>query len=835
MEVATRTAAYVEVFEAARQAGIPLSRVLLPDLSGARYKLGTSASDYVLPYVLDDKLSKVFRAAALDLAALYARRNADVLGAATADAFSVDDRGLSTSLKPAAYLPPGQLQHPLMRTAMIRAPRTLPGLDSGVLASWWGNEGQGRELLRVWARLLGRACHEMAASESEQTPYYLQFVMLELFGEATSVLREYDIPEASRRELCAAVLLGLHYSHHLVRAQALAAARIEADHLPIVKTLWGSMISPRVSFRSASPLLAMCRFVPVAADPLGAEARKLADVLAGEGPEVARAEIERLLKKDKTAAAAALQQLATSRMLEMLVDCLAVGLPRNSALGKQIRKWMRRPRGIIADLDDRKARKEHQAAFTDAAKQSTQRGDLEMRLQAFAEVCRRHSPGKPDLDLFADKKEAHRLAVESIIADLFDQVVSRATSQALRRFQRRTGAETSRDIREEYREGRVYRFALDDRPLLRKQRTHEAGHFFIDVKDFTQRTNLLKGDVMAEFIRTEFYEPILKITKDEGGGTGVLTSDSSVYLNNLLGDAVSVSGEIRALMRIAKSIRGHLTRYRRVVDARLRESVHEMSPAEQEEARNRSELVAGSFISFGPEATVLTFGGSGSGIRVSISEKINESARGTARSGKVWARVLAMLEYQRQVEGSNKLVLPFRTYVNNFLELPLSPADEAGLRAGLLAGDHARALEAFAVAARRHVADVTGGGDASIRDYLGSGMSLWNAGDALSGEALAAYCDEQPSRIRKAQAMVPVVELEPQILERFAFFEPSLMLMALIDQKGKVEDLFRFAGRVLFKGFEVARPTGIWELLDPEAPVTQMLTLSEAVKKALAE
>lgn len=164
----------------------------------------------------------------------------------------------STTLKPPAYSPPGQLQNPVMRAAMERAPRILPGLDCGILSSWWGSDGTGRE----------------------------------------------------------------HLSHHVVRHQTLAATKIETDLFPVMRTLWQAVSSPRVSFRSASPLLGLCRFHPVTADPLGQEVRNLRETLASDGPEALRKQLDHLLTKDKAVRRPALLQLSYARILDTLVDTL---------------------------------------------------------------------------------------------------------------------------------------------------------------------------------------------------------------------------------------------------------------------------------------------------------------------------------------------------------------------------------------------------------------------------------------------------------------------------------------------------------------------------------
>lgn len=94
--------------------------------------------------------------------------------------------------------------------------------------------------------------------------------------------------------------------------------------------------------------------------------------------------------------------------------------------------------------------------------------------------------------------------------------------------------------------GRLYRFGLSVAPFLRGyQRAPEVGHYFIDVKDYTRRTAMLKEDVMADFIRREFYAPILAIAREYHHGLPQLGDRGGVHLNNLLGAALALQDAYR--------------------------------------------------------------------------------------------------------------------------------------------------------------------------------------------------------------------------------------------------------------------------------------------------
>src|SRR5205085_3341485 len=85
-------------------------------------------------------------------------------------------------------------------------------------------------------------------------------------------------------------------------------------------------------------------------------------------------------------------------------------------------------------------------------------------------------------------------------------------------------------------------------------------------------------------------------------------------------------------------------------------------------------LEAGIFISYGAAPEVATFEDHIFGqIKVSIAEKINESARGTARNGGVRARVDAILESERKRLGRPALACPRHVLVSQQLSMPGPP------------------------------------------------------------------------------------------------------------------------------------------------------------------
>src|SRR5262249_47258469 len=430
-----------------------------------------------------------------------------------------------------------------------------------------------------------------------------------------------------------------------------------------------------------------------------------------------------------------------------------------------------------------------------------------------------------------------------------------------------TGAETEGGVPVEHEGGKLYLFSIEEKPILMgRSRTPQMGHLFCDMKDFTKRTAFLKETVVADFLSREFYGPILTAAARHAQGAAHLADKGGIYLNNLLGDAVSFSGDIVGLLELSDEIRHALGSYARRLDSEgSREAVAKtiagieekyraqfqmlegaiksaqdarrrgtLDPASGEEPGYRlraleqerqrlqdqregelalasgEKLEAGIFVSYGAAPEVATFEAHISAqIKVSIAEKINESARGTARNAGVRARVEAILAAERARLGAPSLVCPLAVAVSQPLSMPI-PADvELALRRSLGEGDLESAETILHGSVRDFVARL-----ASQESYEDRG-DIYNGGAAVSGEALKAYVEARGSDLTFIRRDVGVEALHPALRGTFVFPMQTLRLVLAVSPQG-LHELFVFIGRALFKGFEKHGGLGIYEIVARE-------------------
>ncbi|MBN1881611.1 MAG: hypothetical protein JW885_05505 [Deltaproteobacteria bacterium] len=105
----------------------------------------------------------------------------------------------------------------------------------------------------------------------------------------------------------------------------------------------------------------------------------------------------------------------------------------------------------------------------------------------------------------------------------------------------------------EYDAGRLYRFSGDHKVSLMKREELKEGHLFVDMKGFTRRAKRSGSLIIADFLKHEFFAPILDSAKSHYLNVGP-DYTSGIELNNLLGDAITFSGPVSSLVSLAWEI-----------------------------------------------------------------------------------------------------------------------------------------------------------------------------------------------------------------------------------------------------------------------------------------
>jgi hypothetical protein len=186
--------------------------------------------------------------------------------------------------------------------------------------------------------------------------------------------------------------------------------------------------------------------------------------------------------------------------------------------------------------------------------------------------------------------------------------------------------------------------------------------------------------------------------------------------------------------------------------------------------------------------------------RVAIAEKLNESARGTARTPSARARADAALDRERARRGNPALSHAWSVFIGHPFGLQLGPeAEEAAVRAWR-AGDGAQAMRLLSAPARDAL-------QAAARDDDQPG-DIYNSGAALSEEALEVFVAEV-QRTRDVRRVTVTLEQIPEELQARWFYGDGPQELVVCGQGTRVLELFRRVGRASFKGLG---GVVVWEL-----------------------
>jgi hypothetical protein len=156
---------------------------------------------------------------------------------------------------------------------------------------------------------------------------------------------------------------------------------------------------------------------------------------------------------------------------------------------------------------------------------------------------------------FNSSEEEHvQEVIEGFLLYHLDTLWDSYIAESLQYLDNREVLKKRNELEDEYERGRIYRLAIDTKPLIQDLTIKKEGHLFMDLRGFTQRMCRSKEITMADFMLKGFFLPVLDVAKN-------YYTDAGVRLNNLVGDAISFSGKIKPLISLALEIREIFARY----------------------------------------------------------------------------------------------------------------------------------------------------------------------------------------------------------------------------------------------------------------------------------
>lgn len=834
-----------------------LADFLRLDPASLRFRLGTSLGDFAVPVHVDAEATAIVRGAAAEVALLLTLHHRRLVTADELDRLYLREDYAGLPRAEDVLGPSGGGAD--LRAAAQLAAEAHPALPGGIVCAWMGPGGKGRSLTALWIEVVRRALAEMAATrDREPTPLVAVAALHGALLAAGESMRQVLPGPPADRPLRAAAGTALW----VAARTGLARAWREADRPP-EDPLWPKVeaaLSPVALLGGRAQ--AMAGGSTLYGVDLSAGIPRADDVLVrlaqGIDSEAATAELAHALAAEQEWSRRAEAQVALARLRRALAGAV-VGAEAAGERGvvAELRALLGAPGALAAAMGEDGGRRDLRRQIGEARRELA--GEARDLLERSASAVKAFRPREPAAAFDLTRAQARLEYAAGAVALLCDAALDRLAQPLRRALLRRSGAEAEGGADAEWEAGRLYRISARPAPILLAARESRLGHLFADLKDFTRRTALVGQASMAELLRREFYLPVLAAAKAHFGGMEHLSDRGGVAVNNLLGDAISLSGDIVALVALAADIRRLIAAYGQRLErevppeamARSLQGIEERfragfaratreaaearaalartaagTPAHAEAAaraawaaaaearlaaerdravaRARGEgLEAGVFISHGPAPLVViidddVFGRN----RVAVADKINESARGTARAPGARAAADARLAAERVTRGDPHLEHAWSVFVGQPLALPLPPEAEAAALELARAGDMAAAMRAVAGPLREALVQ-------AVRDEDAERGDIYNGGAALSGEALEAFLAAVGGSRAVRRAEVPPQGIPEELRRRWFFGGGPETLLACFRPDGRLAELFRYVGKAAFKGLG---DVPVWEL-----------------------
>src|SRR5882762_3884728 len=535
--------------------GRSLSDALRPNARALRFHLGTSLADLRVPVHVDESVRSVVQTAVRDLFFLLSVRHRAALRANEYDRLLLLDGFDPRAARQTSFNAPSSVKSESVRKAFLEAPELHSALDGGMVASWLTAGRPGRALAGTLSVLLRRAQSEASGRESpEPTAYLTMLAFRSLSHAALGTLKDLPISGPVGRALHGAVAAGLLVASRLAMREAgvlespsSAACQTAAAVLPWLgglRLLWGSGLA--------------CYGVSFIEPParFDQHVQKIAQGVAAD------------LAASKEAMRKASRQVGLARLRVDLLSLLRMAelgrAPTFSIEGQSLAQLYQLPGAlerVLAAPAPRKELYEKARTAAKAAPSEPARAAVEPLMWA-AKEWKDETPGA-----WVSQDQVIKSWAAAVSTLAGDAALDWAVGQAEMQIVHRLGVESEGGIHTEYEAGKLYLLGLEERPILMtRSRAPHMGHLFCDMKDFTKRTAFLKEAVVADFLSREFYGPILTAAGRQAQGAAHLADKGGIYLNNLLGDAVSFSGDIVGLLELAQDIRSALGSYGRRLD-----------------------------------------------------------------------------------------------------------------------------------------------------------------------------------------------------------------------------------------------------------------------------
>ncbi len=565
-----RTALFEGVLAHVRRKGLKGKDLWSLKRDSVRYCLGESDYDMRIPFIFGGGTEEIFEEATRELASLMKGRLEPSMVYDSHGSVMISVLDERVRLLPKGYRVLGEFKNRLETEIAVSALYSDPLIDAGLIASWFTSALHGRRLISELFRIYKKAIEEeMHLGGSERTSFLVHLAVSAILGEKKEIIKGVKIRGVSYEKLERSISIlyssivrtviteilttfkGKQLSYDFSEMEYLLLSTTTPYFILNIKSaILGNDLNP---YNLTPKITASLEDVY---NPAARKAHTIVDLTAG---------MVALILKDK-------------KLTELIIEFHNLGAFRDDILDYLI-TYDNQKEGIhilfseIAQ-DDKLLR----AIWEDskiASQVETGLSDLidryrrdEARVNKIRKIITNFKTHRRWglIRLFSVGKETLVFQISEIIKRYIvyrmDTGYDSYFTATKRLLENRKRQLPLKELIREYDNGRLYRLSGDHKIFLVKTEEMKEGHLFVDLKGFTKRTKRSGSHVMADFLKNEFFLPIMSSAKGYHLKIGREPS-LGIELNNLLGDAISFSGNVVALVELAKEIQLITSEYKK--------------------------------------------------------------------------------------------------------------------------------------------------------------------------------------------------------------------------------------------------------------------------------
>lgn len=353
--------------------------------------------------------------------------------------------------------------------------------------------------------------------------------------------------------------------------------------------------------------------------------------------------------------------------------------------------------------------------------------------------------------------------------------------------------EKTLDLKEEYENGRLYYFSLDNKKIIQDEKDAKSAVIYIDIRDFSKKTFKLKEQTIVELLKDKFYSPILHYASDKSLSEGII-------LHNVVGDSIVFSGLIEEILKLAIVVKKDSEDYKSGLEHVIFDDT-------------KKELLAvdlGIFISYGKKPMIFNISSEFGNLNIALGEAINLASRGSKRDFNAKRRLDYIIDYETKFRGVN-VKLPFNFYIVEGYNLIMPPTLEHKL---LHVKDSVSERQLIISFFEQLKLDITL--DESVI-FWSKQKFIYNIGIALTDEAFLAFLKVVRVFSDIKKVIINVNQLSEDTQKNYYFRDNEMEFCFVKNRKTGEVFLFRKEGGITFKGYE--EETVVWELITKEMPI----------------